>query len=332
MFGGTTPIASLTTNAGGTTELDANISAQGGTLTFNDPVTLTSGVALTDTGATGITFASTVDGAQDLTLNVTGATSFNGAVGATTPLGDGVGPALTVNSAGATTFASTLATASGVAQSDGAGALTFRDNVTLGTGDTATTLLRDVTLDGLTFTANGDVTFGNASTDQVTLSSGSVTITTSDDDVTFEANVDGTQALEVNAGTATTHFNADVGSATPLLSLTTDAGGRTQIGASITTSGGTQTYNDPVDLTGPSTLMDTGAIGITFASTVDGAQDLTLNVTGATSFNGAVGATTPLGDGVGSSAHGQLRRSNHDLCGNAGDGLGDLADETAPER
>ena len=151
-----------------------------------------------------------------------------------------MGPAITINSAGTTAFASTLATTSGLSQADDAGALTFRGDVTLGAGDTPTTLMGDVILDGLTFTADGGVTFGNASSDRVTLSSGPVTIATSDDDVTFEAKIDGAQDLVLNAGTGTTRFNADVGSTTPLLSLTTDAGGRTEIGASITTSGGTQ--------------------------------------------------------------------------------------------
>ena len=119
--------------------------------------------------------------------------------------------------------------------------------------------------------------------------------------MTFESRVDGAQALAVSAGTGTTRFNADVGGSTALLSLTTDVGGRTEIGASITVSGSTLTFNDPVDLTGPSTLTDTGTTGLAFNSTLDGAQDLTLNITGPSAFRGAVGGITPLGDGVGPS-------------------------------
>ena len=334
--GSTTPLLSLTTDAAGRTQIGASISTSGGTQTYNDAVDLTGPITLTDTGGTGVTFNSTVDGAQDLTLDVTNASTFNGAVGATTPLGDGVGPAITINSAGTTAFASTLATTSGLSQADDAGALTFRGDVTLGAGDTPTTLMGDVILDGLTFTADGGVTFGNASSDRVTLSSGPVTIATSDDDVTFEAKIDGAQDLVLNAGTGTTRFNADVGSTTPLLSLTTDAGGRTEIGASITTSGGTQTYNDPVDLTGSATVTDTGGTGVAFNSTVDGAHDLTLNVTGPTTFVGAVGATTPIGDGSGPSitiqlaGADQLREHRRDGNGNLR-GAGRRAGES-PER
>ena len=297
----TTALLSLTTDAGGRTEIGASISTSGGTQTYNDAVDLTGPSTLTDVGGTGVIFNSSLDGAHDLTLNVTVTAAFNGTVGATTPLGDSVGPAITINSAGTTTFGSTLATSSGISQVDNAGAVTFRGDVTLGTGDTPTTLLGDVILDGLTFTAHGGVTFGNASSDQVTLSTGAVRVGTSDDDVIFEAEEDGDQTLAVNSGTGITRLNADVGSTTPLLSLTTDARGRTELGASIATSGGTQTYNDPVDLTGSATLTDTGGTGVVFNSTVDGAHDLTLNVTSPTAFLGAVGGTTPIGDGSGPS-------------------------------
>ena len=297
----TTALLSLTTDAGGRTEIGASISTSGGTQTYNDAVDLTGPSTLTDVGGTGVIFNSSLDGAHDLTLNVTVTAAFNGTVGATTPLGDSVGPAITINSAGTTTFGSTLATSSGISQVDNAGAVTFRGDVTLGTGDTPTTLLGDVILDGLTFTAHGGVTFGNASSDQVTLSTGAVRVGTSDDDVIFEAEEDGDQTLAVNSGTGITRLNADVGSTTPLLSLTTDARGRTELGASIATSGGTQTYNDPVDLTGSATLTDTGGTGVVFNSTVDGAHDLTLNVTSPAAFLGAVGGTTPIGDGSGPS-------------------------------
>ena len=73
-----------------------------------------------------------------------------------------------------------LETQSGIASANGAGAITFSDDVTIAAGNTATTLINAVTnLDGLTFTSDGDVTFGNAAgTDQVNLTTAAVTITT----------------------------------------------------------------------------------------------------------------------------------------------------------
>src|SRR5207253_2529998 len=95
-------------------------------------------------------------------------------VGAGTPIGTGTGAAITVTT-GATEFKGTVATASGLAITPN---VTFRDNVTIAAGDTATTLDGNVVLDGLTFQAGRGVTFGDALLDQVTLSGGPVSIST----------------------------------------------------------------------------------------------------------------------------------------------------------
>ncbi|MBK9609546.1 MAG: hypothetical protein IPO58_25360 [Betaproteobacteria bacterium] len=101
----------------------------------------------------GITFGGTVDGAFNLTLAAgTGTITFNAAVGSANVIGDGTGAALTITS-GATTFNSTLATASGISS---AADVTFKDDVTLAAGNTATTLNANTTFNkagGLTFTA-----------------------------------------------------------------------------------------------------------------------------------------------------------------------------------
>ena len=68
-------------------------------------------------------------------------------------------------------------------------------------------------------------------------------------------------------------------------------------GGTIVTAGN-QVYSTAVNLDAATTLGSTGANGnaITFASTVDGAFDLTLNTPGTTTLNGAVGQSTPLGN------------------------------------
>jgi filamentous hemagglutinin family protein len=86
--GGTRPIGQLTTDAGGTTEVNANIITSGGseaTQIYNDPVVLTNDATLTDYGTTGIFFNSTVtgDGVESWNLGVTaseGEIQFNDAV------------------------------------------------------------------------------------------------------------------------------------------------------------------------------------------------------------------------------------------------------------
>jgi parallel beta-helix repeat protein len=110
-----------------------------------------------------------------------------------------------------------------------------------------------------------------------------------------------------------------VGNTTPLVALVTDAGGTTRIsGGSITTAapvvvvGGEVTalvasgqfYNDAVTLGANATLtagvvglVPTVAVGgdeIAFGDTVDGAYGLVVNTSGSTTFNAAVGGTTPL--------------------------------------
>lgn len=201
-IGQATPVSSLTTDAGGVTGLEGNISAQGGTLTFNDPVVLVSDVTLTDTGGTGVTFNSTVDtaaglatGDGDLTLVVTGATNFVGAVGsdalgATTKaeLGSGTGAAITINSPGTTRFQSTVQAASGLTQLGTAGDVRFDSDVTLSAGDVGSTLNADVQLDGLTFASAGDVTFGDAPTDTLAVSTAATEINTSSGSATLDIN------------------------------------------------------------------------------------------------------------------------------------------------
>jgi len=321
-IGGTTPIATITTNAGGTTDIGADIRAQGGTMTFNDPVTLTGDITLTDTGGTGITFNSTVDAGDSLTLAVSGTTTFVGGVGATSAIGDGTGAAMAINSTGATEFQNTVATDSGIAQAGGAGTVTFLQDVTIAAGDTGTTFNGNVVLGGLTLDADGTVTFGDAGTDTLTVSTGLVTIdtmtnnsavdinsaTTLSSDLTVSAG-SGTITLDgtINGGndlilntTGMTDINGAIGQTTELASVTTNATGTTQVGANV--AAGQMTFNDAVLLDTQSiTLSGTNAGGgATFANTVNGAQDLTLSIAGATTFVGTVGNSAAIGDGTGS--------------------------------
>jgi len=308
IVGAGTPLASITTDAGGTTRIGANMNTQGGTMTFNDPLTLTASAALTDTGGTGGTFNNTVNGPYNLTLAINGATNFNQAVGNTNPIGTGIGAALTINSSGATNFNSTLQTASGITQADTAGLVTFKDNVTVGAGDTASTLNANVTLDGLTFTAARAITFGNSTSDQLALSSAAVIIDTSaaNKNITFNSKIDGSQALTVKAGTGTVTLGGAVGASTPINKLSVTATTIKLNGGSIKT--GDVTGNN-VALTGAVVLganttintdntINDGNITITGTTNADAAANArTLDLiagTGAVSLTGTVGGSQPL--------------------------------------
>ncbi|MDQ2103305.1 beta strand repeat-containing protein, partial [Azospirillum isscasi] len=287
--GGTTALASLTTEAGATvglrnvtttgaqthnaaTTLNGAYTSANSAVTFNGATTL-AGATAVNAGYGTITFNGTVNGAQALTVASTGAMVFNAAVGGTTAL-------------------SSLTTGTGY---------TSLTNVTTAGAQSyggETSLIGTYTTGSGAFTVAGPVTLAGAAT--VNAGSGAVT---------FNGTVDGAQALTVN-GNGATRFSAAVGGTTALARLTTDADGTTSL-QSVTTSGA-QTYNDATTLNGaytsassaitvngPTTLAGTTAVnagsGATaFNGTVNGAQALTVNSTGATAFNAAVGGTTAL--------------------------------------
>jgi hypothetical protein len=138
--GSTARLASLTTDAAGTTRIDGGLVRTSGAQAYNDVVTLGADTVLVSTALGDVTFAQTVDSDADLTpraltVNTGGVTLFTGQVGGTARLAS-----LTTDAAGTTRINGGLVRTSG--------AQTYNDVVTLG----ADTLL--------TSTALGDVTFG----------------------------------------------------------------------------------------------------------------------------------------------------------------------------
>ncbi|CAO3380993.1 filamentous hemagglutinin N-terminal domain-containing protein [Azospirillum argentinense] len=294
--GGTTALASLTTDAAGTSSLKSVTTT--GAQTYNDAVTLdgtyTTGGAFaangaatlagdtTVSGGTSVLFAGTVDGAHALVVDSKGATTFSGTVGGTTALAS-----LTTDAAGTSSLKSVTTT----------GAQTYNDAVTL-----------NGTYTGSTFTANAAATLAGD------------TMVNGGSSVLFAGTVDGAHALTVNNKGATT-FSGTVGSTTALASLTTDAGGTTSLRNVLTS--GAQTYNDAVTLNGlysaggaftangATTLAGTttvyGGSSVLFASTVDGSYALAINNKGATTFSGTVGGTTALASLTTDSGTGSLR-------------------------
>ena len=92
----------------------------------------------------------------------------------------------------------------------------------------------------------------------------------------------------MNVNTAgTTSFTGIVGGSTPLVSLTTNAGGSTSVGTSAVSTTGTQTYNDAVTLGQTTTLTATTA---TFNGTVTG-NSHGLTVVGCAIFGDEAGDT-----------------------------------------
>ena len=348
--------ASLVLDSSGVTTLSADVSTYDGDITFKDAVTLGANVTVdsdADGDGTGgtITFTSTVDGGQVLTVDAGGgAVALQGAVGGTTRLSDlaVTGGTITLSADvstdnGAITFTGAVALAGDVTLNSGAtgGAITFTSTVvsaaggnrtlTVNAGSGAvefrgavggTTALSGLAVIGGMITLSADVSTDNGAitfTGAVTLA-GDVTVNSgaTGGAITFTSTVDGGYALTLNAGSATVDLQGAVGGTTKLASLTVD-GGQIDIGNVVTinnidisgtninlygsiygSNDGNITFNGPVDLhidvTVNSDADDDPANGdITFISTVDGSQTLTLNAgTGNIYFGGDVGSSDKL--------------------------------------
>ncbi|WP_454016197.1 filamentous hemagglutinin N-terminal domain-containing protein [Azospirillum sp. Marseille-Q6669] len=283
--GGTTALASLTTDAGGTSSL--HLVTTSGAQTYNDAVTLdgtytggtvTANAATTLAGATTVnagtaTFNGAVNGAQALTIAGTGTTQFNAAVGGTTALAS-----LTTNAGATASFLNVTTTG---AQTHGAA----------------------TTLNGAYNSLNSPITFNGETT-----LAGATLVDAGYGTITFNGTVNGAQALTA-ISTGAMVFNAAVGGTTALASLTTGTGytslvnvttagaqsygGETSLMGTYATGNGAFTVAGPVTLAGAATV-NAGSGAVTFNGTVNGAQALTVNGSGATQFNAAVGGTTAL--------------------------------------
>ena len=326
IVGGTDALTSLSTDAAGSTQINTSAVSTTGNQSYGDAVTLGVTTTLASNGG-DIGFAATLDGPGGLTLNTTGTTTFAGAVGATTALAslstDAGGTTAinggSVRTSGAQTYrdAVTLGAATTTLSSTGGGALNFASTSTLD-GASALTLTTsgDTTLSGTvgattpltSLTSNGGgttqintatvrTTGAQTYADAVTVLSNATLTSTMNGAVTFQTSLDGPAALTVNTG-GTTSFLGAVGATTALASLTTDAGGETDINGLTVTTTGAQSYGDAVVLSADATLTSTGGGAIGFASTVNSQtatpRALTVNTVGATTFGGAVGTTNAL--------------------------------------
>ena len=313
VVGGGTAVTSITTDSGGTTDFNANVTTSGA-MTFNDAVTLSTGaIILASSGNAAITLASTVNGGQALTINTSGATTFGGAVGGGVPLAS-----LTTNAGGTSVINGGAVTTTGT-QTYGEATTIGADTTLTGTtmsfvtinGDGAGT--RDLTLDfsdgdvviAGTTVGNSDAILDLTSADAIHLTgtitttgtqtyTGAVVLdaatTVAGTAITFSSTVDDTanSPLTVNASGVTTIGGAvDLGTGT----FATDSAGTTVLNADITNTGGAINLNDAVTLGGNRTLtgaVTTGANG-TIDATAAGGQSLT--VIGAAVFRADIGGT-----------------------------------------
>jgi Dockerin type I domain len=259
-------LASVTTNAGGTTAINGGIVKTTGAQTYNDNVTLGAGTVI---AASTVTFNGTVVGGGN-SLGITGNAVFGDAAA------DTVTGVSTLSVSGTTTINANTVTTTGTQTYTGAATI----GATAGTAVLTTT--------------DSAVLFGSTTT----LAS-NLTVNAGAGNITFTGTVNGGFTLVANS-TGTTTFTAAVGVGVNLASVTTNPGGTTAINGGAVRTTGAQTYNDNVTLGANTTLT---ASSVTFAGTVnaDNAvtndRTLTVNAAGGTvTFGGNVGSTQALAD------------------------------------
>ncbi|MCE3238393.1 MAG: hypothetical protein K0R24_1374, partial [Gammaproteobacteria bacterium] len=262
--GNLSPLGFLVLNGTGTATINGGSVKTSGLQTYNNPVMLGADTVFTTTNS-ALNFASSIGNtgtARNLTINAgSGAITLGGTVGSGTALGD-----IALNSTSTTTLGNTLNAASLITNVGGtiainggniitSGAQTYNDAVTLGA------------ITNLTSTGSGNINLANT--------------------------INGGYALTLNTS-GTTTLGGLIGSSTPLTSLTTDAGGTTIINGGNVTTNGSQIYNDAVTLGVATTLTSNSFGNITFADTLNGPFDLSLQAPGTTTFGGVVGGIDPL--------------------------------------
>jgi hypothetical protein len=277
----------LTASAKATLDIKSLIKTKGsGTIDF-DVATIgvtAAGDITTGTGNVNISGATLIEAAGDITtsggniffndnLTLTGNIALNSGAGnilfGFTVDGD---HNLTANSSGITTF-------SGIV-----GATKALKIITTNAGGTTV-----INTTGITTT--GNQTYNDA----VTLTA-NTTLNAGGGNIVFGSTLNGAFSLIANSSTITTFGNL-VGNIDPLTSVTTNAGGTTNINTSAITTTGNQTYSDAITLGTDTTLTGTNP---TFSAGVTGAtHDLNLNFSGITTigsnFTGIRNLTTNSG-------------------------------------
>ena len=287
---------SVTTNSDGS--IGSSI-ANAGTLTFN--------------GANDYTFAQVISGAGDLIKSGNNTLTLSAT---STYTGDTTISAGTLKLTGNLNSATNLVIAPS-ATLDLQAALTAAtldlDGTISNTAGTSSLIISGTANLGANVTTTGTQTYTGA----VTLSAATITLTTTNSDVTFGGTIDSDAGqtrhltIDTNGTTGTIQFGGLVGNTVALGAigitgnLDLDANivgaaslavsGSSNLGASVTTTGN-QTYTGAVTLSADVTLTTTNNGDVSFSNVVDGDYDLQVSThgTGDTTFAQAVGANTAL--------------------------------------
>ena len=317
---GLTNIGSLRIDGAGATTLNGDVATRDGQF-YGSTVVLGGPVTLSSSNAGAITLGA-VKGAQALTVNTAGVTTFDqGLSGLRSITTDAAGSTLLnagLSTTGAISLGDPVTLGADVAVlSTGGGALSFGGAITgphaltVGTsGLTSFAAAVGATLpDGTPDTAISPTALTSTGGGAVAINGGAITTSGAQryaGQVRLGANTALTGSFGsfgagiAGAGNDLALFFSNglsvTGSISGINNFTRGGGGSTALAGAIDTIGG-QTYLNNVTLLGDTVLTSGGGTGtgaISFLGTVDGGQSLTVTSGGLTTFNAAVGATTPL--------------------------------------
>ncbi|MBI3508527.1 MAG: S-layer family protein [Chlamydiia bacterium] len=297
--GFTESAGTVSSNTSGSVALGGNITTSNTAIVFHTPVLLTTATpTLTSNGGAvtfnaGSTIRPVTGGMQGLTIAAgsTGTVTFNEAIG--TPnlyLG-----ALSIQSPNniATTSSANMY-ASSITVSGGQGTATFN-------GSLNTNTIAGITIASASIALNNNVTTTAAGplsvTGPVTIGGTGVVIDTSASGggaISFSSTIDGGEPLTINAGAATITLNGNVGVTTTLGALTVTTTNISGLTLPLQTKATSVTINAPVTITGGATSVTSTTGNMSFSSTINGTQALTLTSAGTVSFGGNIGSTQPL--------------------------------------
>jgi len=286
-----------------------------GSQAYNSAVVLGADVTLTTVSFSDILFNSTVNGAHALTINSGDGVVFGDAVGGVNALSSITAAALgtiriqgaTIATTGSQAYNTAVVLGRDVAlNSTGAGiALNSTVNGTYSLAVNApgatvfngavggVNVLKSLAVAGTAQIDGAITTTGSQTYNAAAVLGANVTLTsTATGNIALNSTVNGAHSLAINAAGAIV-FGDVVGGMNALSNLTTDAGRGIDINCSTISTIGSQAYNDAVVLGANVAFTSTGS-GIAFNSTVDGTYSLTVDASGATVFNGAVGGVNVL--------------------------------------
>ncbi len=299
-LGGGISVGSIATDAGGTVKLSGDIQTTG-TQSYGEQAELIGNTALS---GTTVSFASTIAGGSN-SLAVAGNAEFNGAVSGVSTLGVTGATLLNtsaVTTSGAQTYGGKVTLGQdAVLTSTGSGDVTINAGATgdktlaintagvtrLGGGISVGSITTDA---GGTVELSGEITTRGAQTynDAATLTGATTLGSTGGGALALKGGAAGEFDLALNTSGGT-----QLAGGINVASLTTDAGGATEITADVTTTGA-QTYGDAVQVSGPVALSSTSGGALTLRAGVDGAGSVSLATSGNVTVTGDSGTSGAL--------------------------------------